>query len=285
MSRGAEPLHVAGPQAPWEPVFDRAVEQGRAVVHTTWGEWLPAVLLDPELRTLLGADWPRYRQTPAPAGRFRFVASRLVMKYAAAAVLQTAPAGLDLVYRPGGRPRLRGLGAELELSLAHTGELIAVGVSRCGPIGVDVEPVDREVSFELLRDEVCTPAEAAELAALPEELRTARLVCLWTLKEAYTKALGHGVRRRFSGFGFRWDAAGAAVLDEDPGTAGGWAFETHPVGGGHLLSVAHRHLAPAPRGAGPVEEASRPDPGPLEQNPLPPVRTLGFPGVVGSGGR
>ncbi|MET9963663.1 4'-phosphopantetheinyl transferase superfamily protein [Streptomyces sp. NPDC006326] len=279
------PVHVPGPEGPWEEVGDRLDEHGRVVVFTTWGQWMAAALLDPGLRPLLGQDWPRYRQTPAAAGRLRFAVSRAVMKYAAATALDVPPASLDLGHHPGGRPVLRGLGGEVELSLAHTDELIVVGVSRTGPIGVDAEPADRALSFDLLRDHVCTAREGRALAALPEEERRAGLLRLWTLKEAYTKALGHGLRRRFPGFGFGRDAEGRTVLTEgqDDGTGAGagagegagagpgegaWEFATHLVQDRYVVSSAHRRRPPGTparepavdtasgRGAGPLEETA-----------------------------
>ncbi|MGN5376808.1 4'-phosphopantetheinyl transferase family protein [Streptomyces lasalocidi] len=212
------PCPVPGPDGPWEEVQERIEATGRAVVHTTWGQWLTPALLDPGLRTLLGHDWPRYRQHPAAADRMTLAVSRAVLKYTAAAALQVSAGRLDLAYLPGGRPVLRGLGADLRVSLTHTDELIAVGVSTAGPIGVDAESAGRRISFGALRRHVCTAEEAELLAALPEEERTDRLLRLWTLKEAYTKALGHGMRRRFSAVGFGWDAAGTPG---SPGTRPG----------------------------------------------------------------
>ncbi|MFF2383427.1 4'-phosphopantetheinyl transferase family protein [Streptomyces sp. NPDC058108] len=310
------PLHVAGPEGPWEEVHEQLTDRGQVLVHTTWGQWLAAALLDPGLRGLLGRDWPRYRQTAAPAGRLRFAASRMVLKHTAAAALQLPADALDLAYRPGGRPHLRGL-AGTEVSLAHTDELIVVAVSRSGPIGVDAEPLTRRPSFDLLHPYVCTPAEAAELAALPEDERTVRLLHLWTLKEAYTKALGHGMRRRFAAFGFSRDAQGRTVLAGEPATpdpdpeparpgpadgpgparpgsenagsdgagSGGagpegtarWILATHLVHDRYLVSAAHRPSHP-------VETASRPAPHPLEGTRLPPAATLGWrlPGSSGA---
>ncbi|MER6075377.1 4'-phosphopantetheinyl transferase family protein [Streptomyces sp. NPDC001852] len=281
------PCHVPGPDGPWEELQERIEETGRAVVHTTWGQWLTPALLDPGLRTLLGRDWPRYRQHPAPAGRLGFAVSRVVVKHTAAAALQVPAQRLDLAYLPGGRPVLRGLGADLQVSLSHTDELIVVGVSRAGPVGVDAEPAARRISFELLRNHVCTPGEAELLAALPEEERTDRFLRLWTLKEAYTKALGHGLRRRFSAVGFAWDPSGAARLTED--TAGEWAFATHLVQERFLVSEAHRRDAvPAPAGGVraplPVAEPGRLPLGePPGESPGP--RVVGLPGVQGPGRR
>lgn len=196
-------MHVPGPAPgrPWETVRTRLERDGSAVVTATWGEWLTAALADTGLRPLLGRDWQRYRRTENAAARYRFVTSRMLLKYTAAAVLRTDPVALDLAYRIGGRPFIRGFD-QIDISLSHTGDLIAVGVSRTGRIGVDAEPVGREMSFDTLRRHLCTPAEAAELARLPPERQEARLLRLWTLKEAYTKALGQGLRLGFTEFGF-----------------------------------------------------------------------------------
>ncbi|MEU0603060.1 4'-phosphopantetheinyl transferase superfamily protein [Streptomyces sp. NPDC006393] len=274
------PCHVPGPDGPWEEVQERIERTGRAVVHTTWGQWLTPALLDPRLRVLLGRDWPRYRQHPAPAGRLSLAVSRVVLKHTAAAALQVPADRLDLAYLPGGRPVLRGLGGDLRVSLTHTDELIAVGVSRAGPVGVDAEPAGRRISFERLRDHVCTPEEAELLTALPEEERAERFLRLWTLKEAYTKALGHGMRRRFSAVGFGWDAAGTARLGGD--TAGEWAFATHLVEGRFLVSEAHRQdAAPAaPGGTRAASPADRPV-GPPSPDPPHDTRVIGFPGRRG----
>ncbi len=289
------PLHVAGPEGPWDEVCDRFESVGRAVVHTTWGEWLTAALLDPELRALLGRDRPRYRQSPAAAGRLAFAVSRVVMKHTAAAVLGTAPAALDIAYLPGGQPALRGFGGELWLSLAHTEELIVVAVSRGGPVGVDAEAVTRRVSFEALQGQVCTPQEAELLAALPGDRRAARFLRLWTLKEAYTKALGQGMRRGFATVGFCWDGDGRAVLADDSPAARAWSFTTCLVRDRYLVSEACRDTGRdtardtgrdtargrgqgtgrvAGQAAGQVEDRLRDDPGPLAGTRLPPAQTV-----------
>ncbi|MGW1848244.1 4'-phosphopantetheinyl transferase family protein [Streptomyces sp. NPDC001966] len=252
------PVHATGPAGPWHEVREGLARRGNASVFTTWGEWLPAALADPVLRPLLGRDWPRYRQTADPVLRYRFVASRLAVKYTAAAALGTSPAQLDLAYKVGGRPYLRGFD-QIDLSLTHTDDLIAVGISRTGRIGIDTEPVDRRLSFELLQDQVCTPAERDTLAALPEAEQTAGMLRLWTLKEAYTKALGQGLRLDFSSFGFATGGSGSTgssgatgssgvagssgdtgllAPDGTPAAHGEWAFGTYPVLGRYLVSIA-----------------------------------------------
>ncbi|MET9896134.1 4'-phosphopantetheinyl transferase superfamily protein [Streptomyces sp. NPDC006465] len=236
-----EPIHVL-PAGPWRPVRDHLSAHGHAVVHTTWGEWLPAALTRPHLRRLLGRrDWARCRRITDPAVRYRFVASRLLMKYTAAAALATAPEGLDVSYRLGGRPYLRGFD-QLDLSLTHTGDLMALGLSRDGRIGVDAEPADRKMRPDLLQAQMCTPTEAAELARLAEDEQSEQTLRLWTLKEAYTKALGQGMRLRFTEFGFGLHTGRLLAPDGTPAARTEWTFSTHRILDRYLLSTA-RHDA------------------------------------------
>ncbi|MET9412416.1 4'-phosphopantetheinyl transferase superfamily protein [Streptomyces sp. NPDC002935] len=234
-----DPTHVL-PAGPWRQVHEHLSVHGHAVVHTTWGEWLPAALTRPHLRRLLGRrDWDRCRRTTDPAVRHRFVTSRLLLKYTAAAALRTAPEGLDLSYRLGGRPYLRGFD-QIDMSLTHTGDLMAVGLSRDGRIGIDAEPADRRMRLDLLQTQMCTPAEAAELAPLTEDEQSEQTLRLWTLKEAYTKALGQGMRLRFTEFGFGLRTGRLLAPDGTPAAPTEWAFATHRVLGRYLLSTA-RH--------------------------------------------
>ncbi|MEU6862346.1 4'-phosphopantetheinyl transferase superfamily protein [Streptomyces sp. NPDC046876] len=235
--RTAPPVHVPGPHGPWDEVHRGLDRRGSAVVYATWGEWLPAALAEPGLRPLLGRDWQRYRGTADAAIRYRFVTSRMIIKYTAAAALRTDPAAFDLAYKLGGRPFIRGLD-QIDISLSHTDDLIAVGVSRTGRIGVDVEPADRRMSFELLRGHMCTPAEHEELERMSQDRQASELLRLWTLKEAYTKALGQGLQLGFTEFGFGLESGGLIAPDGTPAGSGEWAFTTHPVLGRYLLSTA-----------------------------------------------
>lgn len=245
--RIAAPIHVPRPDGPWPGVHENMSELGNSVVYATWTEWLPTVLTTPQLRRLLGRDWTRYRRTSDPRVRYRFVASRLLIKYTAGVALGTPPESLEIAYRLGGRPHLRGLG-QVEVSLTHTGDLMAVGLSRIGRIGIDSERADRKLRLDLLRSQMCTPAEAAEIAGHPEDEQSGLILRLWTLKEAYTKALGQGMRLGFTDFGFSLGSGRLLAPDGSPVPHREWAFATHPALGRYLLSVACHDTGLEPAG-------------------------------------
>ncbi|MFI7345273.1 4'-phosphopantetheinyl transferase family protein [Streptomyces sp. NPDC049936] len=233
----APPVHIPRPDSSWLRIREDLLDHGRTVAYATWTEWFPAVLTTPRLKALLGRDWNRYTGTNDPAVRSRFAASRLLIKYTAAAALGIRPEDIDIAYRLGGRPYLRGLD-QVEVALTHTGELMAVGISRMGRIGLDAECADRRFDLDLMLGRMCTPAEVAELGALSARQRAACVLRLWTLKEAYTKALGQGMRLAFTEFGFGLAPGGLRTPDGAAALGDEWAFATHPVLGRYLVSAA-----------------------------------------------
>lgn len=234
----AEPLAMPGPDAPWSRVRQSMAWHGHVVVYADWHDWLPATLADPQLRLLLGArDWQRLHALAQPQARDRFAASRLLLKHAAGAALQTTPDAVELASKAGGRPYLRGCD-QIEVSLSHTGDLLVVGLNRRGRIGVDTEPAGRRIQYSAVERHLCTPAERRTLAGLPPEEQREALLRTWTLKEAYTKALGQGMRMGFTQFGF--DAGHTTLLTPQgaPASHGEWTFGTFELPGGYLAGVA-----------------------------------------------
>ncbi|MFJ4862021.1 MULTISPECIES: hypothetical protein [unclassified Streptomyces] len=245
----APPLYLQGPEGlegPWDEAGDRLEDTGRAVVCTTWGPWLTAVLLDPGLRPLLGDDWPRFRRTPAASGRIRFAVSRYVMKYAAATALDVPVHTVELGVGPDGHPVLRGPGTGVEIALAHTGELIVVGVSRTGGIRLHAQPADLDPHRLLPRGDL--PAqEAAALDALPATERRTRLLRLLTLPAAPTTATRDGAAQDGAtqdGAARDRAARDGAVFAQE--AAGEWSFTAHLVQDRYLVGEAHGPRRPRP---------------------------------------
>ncbi|GGX91746.1 4'-phosphopantetheinyl transferase family protein [Streptomyces hiroshimensis] len=239
---GPAPVRVTAPDGPWTAADAAMEEQGFALVYGLTADWGDHGLPDDELGRLLGQEAQRYAGIRQEHTRRRFAASRLLLKYAAGAVLDADPGGLELARNPNGRPYLRGCG-QLEVSLSHTGDILAVGLSHAGPIGVDVESSARPVYGTGLAEESFTAYERAALGWLPEADRNTSMIRLWTLKEAYSKALGLGLRLPFTSFGFTIPAASGATArllrsDGSPADDGDWHLESHTLPAGYTLSAA-----------------------------------------------
>lgn len=89
-----------------------------------------------------------------------------------------------------GRPRPASGGAEV--SASSTASWAAAAVS-AGPVGLDLESVDRLSDPDLIAPRLLTKVELDTYRSLPGDLRADWLVRRWTRKEAVLKAAGHGV--------------------------------------------------------------------------------------------
>ncbi|MFI6820222.1 4'-phosphopantetheinyl transferase family protein [Micromonospora sp. NPDC050187] len=135
-----------------------------------------------------------------------------------------------------GRPRVRGGGAELPVSVSHVDGVVAVAACRDAPVGVDVER-RRPVPAVALARRWFEPSAVAWLRGRPDADRAKGFLLLWTAKEAVGKALGVGLRdggltRPMP----RPDGAGP-LLRPVPGT-GGLRVGHPPAGPELVLAVA-----------------------------------------------
>lgn len=154
------------------------------------------------------AQWPRLSPLVATAQRQRFATIRdpdrrrdrllaaALHRWVLSQALGLAPERLPLYRSHTGQPRLALPG--LHTSLAHCRGVVAVALCEGGPVGIDVERRDTS-SLQSIRDLVCAPGDA-EAVQRPGGDADARLLALWTRKEAVLKALGLGLARPMGSF-------------------------------------------------------------------------------------
>ncbi|MFG2926092.1 4'-phosphopantetheinyl transferase family protein [Streptomyces sp. NPDC048305] len=233
------PSRVGGPAGPWANLLHDLESTGFGMVHASLSEWRAQLPPEDVREDILGRDWERYSKLANAPLRDRFLATRLLIRHTAAVALGTEPYALELRYGLNGRVHLRGHD-QIDVSLSHTADLLLCGITSLGVVGIDTEPADRRLSGQDVERLMCTEPERRRIARVPEGERNGHLLSLWTLKEAYSKALGQGLRFPFTEFGFRVEgrhgrlerADGTLVEDHT------WQFTTCPVPGGHLAAVA-----------------------------------------------
>ncbi|MFD8975788.1 MULTISPECIES: 4'-phosphopantetheinyl transferase family protein [unclassified Streptomyces] len=250
------PSRVGGPAGPWGNLLRDLEGSGFGMVHASLDEWRTQLPPEEERREILGRDWERYSKLAGTHLRERFFATRMLIRHTAAVALGTEPYSLELRYGLNGRVHLRGYD-QIDVSLSHTADLLLCGITSLGVVGIDTEPATRRLSGQDVERLMCTEPERRRIARTPEAERNGRLLSLWTLKEAYSKALGQGLRFPFTEFGFRVDGddvdgsdrgdgseragPGHARLERADGTLvedHTWRFATCPVPGGHVAAVA-----------------------------------------------
>jgi phosphopantetheinyl transferase len=126
----------------------------------------------------------------------RFVASRVLLRFAAAELLRCEPRSVRLTRHcpvchsnEHGRPVVAGATGGPYLSLTHGGDVIAVAAAE-EPVGIDVEPYAERHDLEAVMREMLTATERAIVEASERTHGCDRFHDLWTLKEAFFQAGG-----------------------------------------------------------------------------------------------
>ncbi len=142
-------------------------------------------------------------RAPSPEAR------RALLRHLVAAMFGHAPDEVRIAHEPDLPPRLLGPGG-VHLSSASRDGWAALAVA-CGPVGIDIERVlpGAESPWHVLH-----PAEAAWLRDLSEGERDHAFTRLWTVKEAYLKALGTGLAREPGSFFVEVLDEGRAQIDD-----------------------------------------------------------------------
>ncbi len=229
-----------------------------------------------ELRWLVpddlpGSAWPRLHALLDPAeaaqaARFRFdrdrrpyVAAHGLARMMLARRLGCPAADLRFVVGPHGKPELAMAAAAppLRFSLSHARGLVAVAVTAMHAVGVDAEAIVADRLAPELASRIFAPAELAQMRRMAPAAATEAAFAFWTLKEAYTKALGLGLLHPPDAVAFSLDPL--AVLPS-PGSGGdgtAWLLRRWQPTPGHALALALRH--PHPAAVRVDAAASRPD--------------------------
>ncbi|MGA9119674.1 MAG: 4'-phosphopantetheinyl transferase superfamily protein [Bacteroidota bacterium] len=81
---------------------------------------------------------------------------------------------------------------ELDFSISHAHDCVASGICDSGGIGIDVESCDRDPGIDSIAGLCLTAGEQRSLQGVPADARKRVFMTIWTLKEAFLKAIGKG---------------------------------------------------------------------------------------------
>lgn len=167
-----------------------------------------------EFETLLDAGerarWQRFR---FPEDRLRFLVGRAFLRTVLATTLgHSDPAALQFVTTAHGKPELTGPDAGLlHFNLSHTDAMLVLATSRKFAVGVDVEALTRNVELLPIAQRYFAAHEYDELLRMDSSAQRERFFTLWTLKEAWLKACGLGLRVPLDSFSFDLSGARPAI--------------------------------------------------------------------------
>lgn len=196
---------------------------------------------------LTAAERERYRN------RREARLGRVVLRHLLSRYEPVEPAAWRFETGRHGKPALRS--RSLEFNLSHSGQWLALAVSRDAPVGVDVQELDRERNLRRIARRYFSEPELAELEAMRGEAYVEHFYRLWSLKEAWTKAAGGALPTALGRIGF--SLADGSLASLAPGLTRGSSLWLLDLEGyslavcalGERLGVECRQLT----GAGPDE--------------------------------
>jgi 4'-phosphopantetheinyl transferase len=182
-----------------------------------------------------------------------FVATRILLRRALSYYSKIPPQQIRFELSKEGKPALvqSGLAQPLAFNLSHSGSKALLAVGRQRLLGVDIEAGARQRQLNSLAQRFYHPAEAAWLAELPEHQQHQAFYRLWTLKEAFFKALGTGISAGLHRAHFtlrdndQTQVALAPELDQNPYD---WQFYQTSLADDYTCALAATNSTPiAPR--------------------------------------
>jgi len=152
-----------------------------------------------------------------------FLGSRLLVRWLLAGYLEREMGEIQLIR--GKRGKLFVENSTLQFNFYHTDRMIVCSVGR-RPLGIDVEKIDSSAGkgrpWPLLAERYFSPEEYQILFSQPSESRARAFFKIFTMKEAYIKALGLGLSLPLSRFT-------VPVPPQEP-FLGPWEFFTQVLG-------------------------------------------------------
>lgn len=142
---------------------------------------------------------------------------------------------LPVILRPeNGKPYFASRG-DICFNYSHSKTKVACGIDR-EEIGVDIEDI-RPVKISLIRY-VCHENEIAwVMEPEEEEARSERMIMLWTMKEAYVKYHGIGIR-----YGMKKLDLSSLLSNEGNGTFEGCIMQVYRIGDSFLSVYSKNKL-------------------------------------------
>lgn len=123
-------------------------------------------------------------------------------------------------------------------NLSHSHGLVACAIAVHADVGVDVESVTRTTDWRSIVPRYFSAAEVAQIERLPAGEQAARFFELWTLKEAFAKALGVGLSQSLDATCFDLGGESIACSLPDGVRADTWQFALYRPTADHRLAVA-----------------------------------------------
>jgi 4'-phosphopantetheinyl transferase len=175
--------------------------------------------------------------------RHHFIAARGILRVILGRYLNLGPKRLKFIYTPHGKPSILNETdygyLKFNLSHSHGFALYAVTIGR--EVGIDIERVRANLSFEKIAKRFFSPLEFETLVSLPPSERIQGFFNCWTRKEAYIKAVGEGLSIPLDQFDVTLrpsDEAKIISIKGDAALASNWSLHSLTPAPGYVGALA-----------------------------------------------
>ena len=188
-----------------------------------------------ELRSVLSpAERERAARYRRAGDRLRSIVARGVARQALTRFEpRCAPGAWEIEVEENGRPVVAD---GPWFSVTHTPGLVAVAVANV-PLGIDAESRERSMDFAAVGRRWLHPDEWEAIDVRGIDARRRRFFQIWTMKEAYSKALGLGLKLNLKSFRVQLGSP-VTLCDEGDEPLHDWSFELHTPTPEHILALA-----------------------------------------------
>ncbi|MEO8392705.1 MAG: 4'-phosphopantetheinyl transferase superfamily protein [Chloroflexota bacterium] len=202
--------------------------------------WMIPLHLDlPESLPLSAEEWER-AQRFFPEPRRMFMASHYGLRCILASYLQIKPEQVEFQVDAYRKPSLRGI-SNLNFNLTHSAELALCAVVWGKQIGVDVEIVRPIAEMDDIAAAHFSREEYQQFSRLPLSEKEEAFLALWTRKEAFLKAMGHGLCYPLDRFRVPLEASAIdqrlSILDDLTGAALDWSLYSFRPASDYVAAV------------------------------------------------
>ena len=158
--------------------------------------------------------------------RLEFLLARGLARTVLASYTGTKPVDLRFSTDAFGKPLLLAPVADprLHFNLSHSHGVVVLAAALGRQLGIDVEDGSRRLEYLELADRFFAAPETAHLRGLTGTEQQAAFFATWTLKEAFVKAIGHGLRFPLDTFSFELDGDRLVRFRPPASLSGSWQF-------------------------------------------------------------
>jgi len=122
-----------------------------------------------------------------------FVITRACLRILLADYLNMDPEELKFIYSNYGKPEIAYDRCDLQFNVSHSKHVSLIGISKTDPIGVDIEFIKFDEDLNIVARRFFSENEYNEFESLNQSDKAQGFFNCWTRKEAFIKAVGHGL--------------------------------------------------------------------------------------------